>query len=135
MSDGRKSCLGFVFLILGLGLAVLSLVAGGVGELVKVFGIESIFDFKTGLYLAIGVFVVLFVAAMVMFISIRDWTWLPAIFGGVYTILPDLILGPEDDIVALVTGVVLSGLLNYVTNKRAVGRSRPEELGPPPKKG
>lgn len=131
MSDGRKSCLGFVFLILGLGLAVLSLVAGGLGELVKVFGMESIINLKTGLYIAIGVFVVLFVAAMVMFISIRDWTWLPAIFGGVYTILPDLILGPEDDILALIGGVALSGLLNYVTNKRTASRSRPEELGPP----
>jgi hypothetical protein len=138
MSDGKKTCLGFAFLILGLTLAVVSLLAGGIGEMVKLLGGESLFNFKAGIYVAIGLFLLLFIAAMVMFISIRDWSWLPAIFGGVYTILPDLIVGPEDDVVALVLGVVVSGLLSYISERRqkqSASPSRPEALEPPEEQG
>ena len=134
MSDGRKTCLGFAFLIMGLILAVVSVLAGGVGEMVKFFGGDTQFGFQIGLYLAIGVFAVLFIAAFVMFVSIRDWAWLPAILGGVYAVLPDLIIGPEDDIGAVLFGTVLSVLLNYVTERRSKRQAapiRPEELEPP----
>lgn len=133
MSDGRKSCLGFGFLILGLLLAGASLLVGGIGQLVETLGGNAAgFNFRTGLNIAIGIFVVLFAASMYFFVSIKDWAWLPAIAGGIYAVLPDLILGPEDDAVALVAGVVLSGLLSWVRSRGGKNsvRIRPED---PPK--
>ncbi len=131
MKDGTKSCLGFTFLILGLILAVVSLFAGGVGELVTFLGGDSLgINLKVGLYIAIGVFVVLFAAAIVMFVSVRDWAWIPAILGGVYAILPDLMIGPQDDIFAVIGGVLLSAALNYFTQRRSgnTAASRPERV-------
>ena len=119
MSDGRKSCLGFGFLFLALVLAGLSVFAGGIGSLVSRVGGEAVgFDLKTGMFLAIGVFILLAFVALAFFISVRDWSWFPAIFGGVYAMMPDLIFGPEDDVLALVAGVLISGLLAYVKDKR-----------------
>lgn len=132
MSDGQKSCFGFGFLILGLVLAIASLVAGGIGELITFFGGNSLgINVQTGLYIAIGVFVVLFAASVFFLISIRNWAWLPAIAGGVYTILPDLILGPEDDILALVLGVLVSGLLAHIKDRREDRSSGPRPESPP----
>jgi hypothetical protein len=119
MSDGKKSCLGFGALILALGLAVVSLVAGGIGELVTVLGGDSLgINLKTGLITAAVIFSLLFISALYFFISIRDWAWMPAIAGGVYAVLPDLILGPEDDIVAMIAGVGISGFLSYLDYRR-----------------
>ena len=120
MSDGRKSCLGFGFLILALALAGFSVLAGGIGSFVSGVGGESFgFDIKTGVFLAIGVFVLLALVAVGFFISVRDWSWFPALFGGVYAIMPDLIFGPEDDVIALAVGVAISGLLAYLKDKRS----------------
>jgi hypothetical protein len=119
MSDGKKSCLGFGFLILALGLAGVSVIAGGINSLVAdVNGEVPWFDLKTGVFVAIGLFVLFALIALLFFISVRNWAWFPAIFGGVYAILPDLIFGPEDDVIALVLGVVLSGALAYVQDQR-----------------
>ncbi len=130
MSDGKKSCLGFGFLILGLVLAAASLLVGGIGQLVESLGGNAAgISLRTSLYIAAGVFLVLFAAAIYFFASIKDWTWLPAIAGGVYAVLPDLILGPEDDAAAMVAGVALSGLLSWLRS-RNVQRSklsRPED--------
>lgn len=137
MSDGWKTCFGFGFLILGLTLAGISLVAGGIGELVTFLGGDAIgIDLRTGFYIAVGVFVVLFLAAMAFFISIRNWAWLPAIAGGVYAVVPDLILGPEDDVVAMLVGVLGSGLLAYFQSRREqkMASVRPESLPKLPKK-
>ncbi|MBN2045234.1 MAG: hypothetical protein JW757_09460 [Anaerolineales bacterium] len=119
MSDSKKSCLGFTALILGLGLAVVSLVAGGIGELVRFLGGDSLgINLKNGAIIAGIVFGLLFLTAVYFFISIRDWSWLPAIAGGVYAVLPDLVLGPEDDVLAMVAGVGISGLLSYFQYRR-----------------
>jgi hypothetical protein len=119
MSDGRKSCLGFGFLILALSLAGVAVLAGGISSLVsRLSGEAAWFDLKTGLYLAVGLFSLFTMVALAFFISVRNWAWFPAIFGGVYAILPDLILGPEDDAIALVLGVVLSGALAYFRERR-----------------
>ena len=119
MSDSKRSCLGFTALILGLGLAAVSLVAGGIGQVVTVLGGDSLgINIKSGAIGAAVVFGLLFLSAMYFFISIRDWSWLPAIAGGVYAVLPDLILGPEDDVIAMVAGVGISGLLSYLDYRR-----------------
>ena len=119
MSDGKKSCLGFLFLIAGLVLAGLVLIIGGFDAVISWLGGESFgLSVKTATLIAAAIFVIFFAISLVMFISIRDWSWLPAIAGGVYTILPDLILGPEDDIIAMVLGVVISGLLAWRKGKR-----------------
>ena len=73
MSDGKKSCLGFGFLILALVLAGFSVFAGGISSLVSSMVGESVgFSLKTGIYLAIGVFILLTLVALVFFISVRD---------------------------------------------------------------
>ncbi len=119
MSDGKKSCLGFLFLIAGLVLAGLVLIISGFDAVIswlegKSFGLSV----KTATVMAAAIFVIFFAISLVMFISIRNWSWLPAIAGGVYTILPDVILGPQDDIIAMVLGVVISGLLAWRKGKR-----------------
>ena len=119
MSDSKKSCLGFAALILGLGLAVVSLLAGGIGELVTFLGGDSLgVNLKSGGIVAGVMFGLLFLSAIYFFISLRDWSWLPAIAGGVYAVLPDLILGPEDDVIAMAAGVGISGLLSYLQSRR-----------------
>ncbi|MEJ2757709.1 MAG: hypothetical protein P8046_04425 [Anaerolineales bacterium] len=117
-------------MILGLLLAGASLFVGGIGQLVEALGGNAAgINFRTGFYIAIGIFVVLFAASIYFFVSIRDWAWLPAIAGGIYAIVPDLILGPEDDALVLVAGVVLSGLLSWVRGRRGQksGLSQPED--------
>lgn len=129
MKDSTKSCFGFTALILALGLAFVSLLLGGVGELVTQLGGNSLgITFRTGLIGAFVVFGLLFLTALYFFISIRDWSWIPAILGGVYAILPDLIIGPQDDLAAMVLGVVVSGGLNYFMNRRGIPTTsdRPE---------
>jgi len=119
MSDGKKSCLGFLFLIAALVLAGLVLIIGGFDAVISWLGGESFgLSVKTATVMAVVIFVIFFAVSLVMFISVRDWSWLPAIAGGVYTILPDIILGPQDDIIAMVLGVVISGLLAWRKGKR-----------------
>ncbi len=119
MSDGKKSCLGFLFLIAALVLAGLVLIIGGFDAMISWLGGGSFgLSVKTTTVIAFVIFMIFFAISLIMFISIRDWSWLPAIAGGVYTILPDVILGPQDDIIALVLGVVISGLLALRKGKR-----------------
>lgn len=118
MSDTRKSCLGFGFLILAMGIAILALVAGGVGSLVEAAG-GSLFglNIKTGATIGLTAFVISAGLAVYMFVQIKDLSWLPTIIAGVYTILPDVIAGPADDIGALVIGAALSSLLAWRQKK------------------
>ena len=114
MSDGKKSCLGFIFLIGALVLAVLALVAGGIGEVVNYLGGNTFgVDIRSGLIIGVGALVFFFVLAVYMFITIRNYSWFPAIAAGVYTVLPDLIIGPEDDIIVLILGGFISGFLDW----------------------
>ena len=118
LSDGVKSCLGVGFVLAALALAVISLVAGGVGSIVNWLGGESFgLDLRTGTIIGVGVFVFFFVLAVYMFISVRDYSWFPAIFSGLYAIVPDLILGPQDDFLAMIAGVVISGFLAWRRQK------------------
>ena len=132
MSDGWKTCFGFGFLILGLALAAISLLAGGIGELVTFFGGDAMgISLRTGFYISVGIFVVLFLAAIGFFVSIRNWTWLPAIAGGIYAVVPDLILGPEDDAIAMITGVLASGLLAYLKSRHEQKPTQVRDEAPP----
>ena len=38
MSDSKESCIGFAALVLGLGLAIVSVLVGGVGALIELMG-------------------------------------------------------------------------------------------------
>ena len=133
MSDGWKTCFGFGFLILGLVLALLSVMAGGLGQLVESLGGNAWgIDLGLGIKIAAVVFVVLFVAAIAFFISIRDWTWFPAIAGGIYAVVPDLIIGPEDDALAILVGVLASGILAQLKSRRERKMDQ-ARLEPPPR--
>jgi hypothetical protein len=129
MSDTQKSCIGFGALILGLGLAAVSLVAGGLGELVTYLGGDSLgINFRTGLIAGGVIFSLLFLTAVYFFIKVRDWSWFPAIISGVYTILPDVIPGPEDDVAAMILGIALSAGLSFFKTRyeRRKAVERPE---------
>lgn len=123
MSDGKRTCLGFGFLIAALILAGTAVFVGGLDTLIDFFaslirGESFKLDVKMALGIGIGVFILFSSIALILFFSVKNWSWLPAILGGVYAILPDLILGPEDDIVALALGVVISGLLAWRRERR-----------------
>lgn len=103
MKDGTRACLGFVFLIAALALAVIFGIGGWV-----IGG-----DFGSGFTVALGTFFFFAALAAYMFITIKDYAWLPAVAGGVYAILPDLLLGPADDIVVVILGVVISSIWSW----------------------
>ena len=75
MTDGRRSCLGFIFLGASFVLAFIALFGGWIGG-----------DFRTGAILSGGFFAFFLAVAAYMFITIRDYAWLPAVFGGLYTV-------------------------------------------------
>jgi hypothetical protein len=108
MSDGQKSCLGMLLLIVGMALGVVAWLAAWAG-----------FDWKRGLIVGAGVFAFFLVLAAYSFLKIRDWSWLPVVLGSLYAVLPDVVLGPQDDLLALLAGAVLSGLLGWWRQRRA----------------
>lgn len=107
MSDRNRSCLGFVFLTAALALAVIALLGGWFG-----------WDFRTGVILSIATFAFFAALAAYMFITIKDYAWLPVVAGGLYAVLPDLLAGPTDDALAIVLGVIISGFWSWRRSKR-----------------
>ena len=107
MTDRRRSCLGLIFLAASFFLAFVALFWGWIG-----------WDFQTGAVLSGAFFSIFLILAVYMFITIRDYAWLPAVFGGMYAILPDLIAGPIDDIGVLALGALISGLWSWRRSKR-----------------
>lgn len=123
MSDGKRTCLGFGFLIAALVLAGAAVFVGGLDTLIDfiaslIRGESFKLNVNMALGIGIGIFILFSTFALILFLSLKNWSWLPAILGGVYTILPDLIFGPEDDIVALILGIVISGLLAWRRERR-----------------
>ncbi|MDH3943917.1 MAG: hypothetical protein OEV06_07495 [Anaerolineae bacterium] len=118
MKDSQKTCLGFVFLIIAMGIAIASLILGGLGTLVEAMG-GSLFglNLQTGFIIGLVAFLASAVLAVFMFFQVRNLAWLPTIIAGVYTVLPDIMAGPTDDIGALLIGGVLSGLLAWRQNR------------------
>ena len=109
MSDGQKSCLGFLFVFAAVILSVAVWIAGWAGM-----------DFKRGTIVAVATFVFFFVIAAYLFLKVQNWGLLPIIASVVYTILPDLIIGPEDDLVVLVVGALISGVIAWRTQRQNV---------------
>lgn len=119
MSDTGKSCLGFTFLFVAIALALLAVFAGGLGSIVTWLGGDSFgINFKSGAIIGIGSFTFFFALSVYFFIKTKDLSWLPAILGTLYAVLPDLLAGSLDDIVALLLGTVLSGFLSWRSNRR-----------------
>jgi hypothetical protein len=108
MTDGRRSCLGFVFLIAALVMSVVFGIGGWIRE-----------DFRTGATLGIAIFLFFAAISAYFFITIKDYAWLPAVLGGLYAFLPDLMAGPTDDIGVLAAGAVISGVLSWRRSRRA----------------
>ena len=55
-----------------------------------------------------------------MFVTIKDYAWFPAVVGGLYAVLPDLMAGPGDDVVVLATGALISGIWSWRRSRRGV---------------
>jgi hypothetical protein len=72
----------------------------------------------TAWVIGIGIFVAFSSIAIIIFLSLKNWSWLPAILGGIYTVMPDLIFGQADDALAIVLGVLASGLLAWRRERR-----------------
>jgi len=106
MKDSHRSCLGFIFILLALGLGIGAAVGGWMGA-----------DFRAGIILGIGTFIFFCVIAGYFFLQIKDWSWIPAIASGIYLLLPDLILGPEDDFLIMLLGGLISVFLAWRKNK------------------
>ncbi|HZW03620.1 MAG TPA: hypothetical protein VFF68_06825 [Anaerolineaceae bacterium] len=72
-------------------------------------------NFRTGATAAVITFAVLLVLVTVLIVTVRRHNWfsasLPVLLGAVYSLLPDIILGPADDAVVLSGGAVMSFIL------------------------
>jgi hypothetical protein len=105
MTDRQRIFIGFILLILSLiGAAI-----AGLSGFAALIGAES----QTGIVLGLAGFVGLGTLAAYQFIKIRDWAWIPAVLGGVYAIVPDLMAGPVDDVGAILLGAAVSGVLAW----------------------
>jgi hypothetical protein len=106
MGDGARGCLGVLFLFAAVVLAIAAFAGGWLG-----------WEFKVGVILGVVTFSVFFALAGLMFISMKDYSWLtttiPAILGGAYTVLPDVLPGAQDDILVLLLGATISGLITW----------------------
>lgn len=112
MSDRQRIVIGFFLLILSL----LGAAVGGLSGFASLVGADT----RTGIVLGLAGFVFFGALAAYQFIKIRDWAWLPAVAGGVYAVVPDLLVGPGDDIGALLLGAVISGVLAWRRGRHAV---------------
>jgi len=108
---------GFFFLFLALALSLLAVFAGGLGSVITWLGGDSSFNILHGALIGIGAFVICFALSLYFFLKTKDLSWLPAIISTLYAVLPDVIAGPQDDIGALLLGVVLSGFLSWRSNR------------------
>ncbi len=120
LSDGKKGCLGFVFLAIAIFISVLTILSGGIGSIIGSFGGDTWLSLRSGTILAIGIFSFFFMISIYWFIKIKNYAWLPMIFSTLYAVLPDIILGPEDDIGALILGTILSGVMAWRQNKKKI---------------
>lgn len=102
MSDRKRILFGLVFLLVALlGAALVNIVGWSAGE------------YRVGAIAGLVTFVVFAGLAAYHFIKVRDWAWLPAVAGGLYAVLPDLILGPADDLGAILLGAALTGFMSW----------------------
>ena len=117
MNDRRRSCLGLIFLSASFILALVALLWGWIG-----------WDLRTGAILSGAFFSIFVVLAAYMFMTIRDYAWLPAVFGGIYAILPDLFVGPADDLGVLALGALISGIWSWRRSKREQSEKIPQDI-------
>ncbi len=69
-------------------------------------------DFRTGAIIALTTFAVCFLLAGTLLAAVKELSWiavsLPFLLGFVYTILPDLIIGPFDDAAVFTAGALMT---------------------------
>jgi hypothetical protein len=101
MSDKAKTILAIIFFLAALTLPLIGLAVGWWR-----------WEFKTGFLIMVITFVVFFLAGVISIWRVRDLSWLatslPFLFGGLYTILPDVVPFQVDDAAATTAGALLS---------------------------
>lgn len=111
MSDRVRILRGFLLLVVALiGAALVNILGWAWGE------------YQAGALLGLAVFVLFAGLAVYQFVRVRDWAWLPAVAGGLYAVLPDLILGPADDIGAILLGAVLTAVLSWRRGRTEISK-------------
>ncbi|MCP4360923.1 MAG: hypothetical protein GY796_23185 [Chloroflexi bacterium] len=102
--DQTKGWLSCSFMLLAFVLPVVGFI----------FGVSQ-WDTEVGLYLAGGIFILLMITAVIIALTIDNLSWLftflPALGGLVYTIAPDFIPLPLDDIAILAAGIFFTVVL------------------------
>lgn len=72
-------------------------------------------DLETGAVAAVITFAITLVIVFLLLLTMRRHNWfsasLPVLMGAIYSLLPDIILGPADDAVVLSGGAVMSFIL------------------------
>ena len=104
--DQAKGCGSCAFMVLGV---VLPVVVGG-------YGVSQLgWDAETALTITVGVFILCWIIAIGLALLIENISWLfsflPTLGGLVYTIAPDFIPLPLDDITVLIVGIFFSIVL------------------------
>ena len=108
--------LGFVFLLLAIGLGVMAWFGALIGLQMDRFSI-----------LAIGLGMFFLIVAAYAVLRVQDWALLPAVAGGIYAVLPEVYHGLEDDVLAIMLGAFLSGAL-AVWKQHRIRKREAQEL-------
>jgi hypothetical protein len=123
MNDMVRSCLGVVLLFVSIGIALFTLFFATAAAVFLQIGGTDISGLQVPTLAGIGIAALIFLFAVYLFVSIRDYSWLsvtiPGVLSGLYAVLPDLLTGqPTDDIVVLIAGAGLSAMLAWRKQQR-----------------
>lgn len=101
MTDKTKTCLSVLLFASMFMLPIVGLAIGWVG-----------WDFRTGAIIALVTFGMCFLLAGILLAAVKELSWaavsLPFVFGFIYTILPDFIVGPFDDAMVFTAGALVT---------------------------
>ena len=101
MTDKTKTCLSVLFFASMFILPIVGLAVGWIGR-----------DFRTGAIIALITLAACFLLAGIFLAAVKELSWiaasLPFLFGFVYTVLPDFIVGPLDDAAVFTAGALVT---------------------------
>lgn len=107
---------------LKIALAVVLFITALAAPFVVLFFVTKESGFTWGIAAAAATFVFFFLLSVLLLFRLKDYSWfsasLPYVFGSLYTLLPDAILGSMDDSVMMGLGSVFTTALALRRNPR-----------------